>query len=80
MQAPGAPRACDICSILWGAVHGFTNSIEVQATALAIIAPGLLSADCFREVVAVVEVAAVGPRYLAAIGQVMRRQGLALAI
>jgi hypothetical protein len=59
-----------------GAVHSFANSGEVDATALAIITPGILGADYFREVAAIVDAAAGGPPDLAAIGEVMRRHGL----
>ena len=59
-----------------GAVHAFANTGDVDATALAIITPGLLGADYFREVAAVIAAAAGGPPDLAAIGAVMRRHGL----
>ncbi len=59
-----------------GAAHSFANTGEVDATALAIITPGTLGADYFREVAAIVDAAAGGPPDLAAIGEVMRRHGL----
>ncbi len=59
-----------------GAVHRFHNAGDVDATALAIVTPGLLGADYFREIAAVVDAAADGPPDLAAIGVVMRRHGL----
>ena len=59
-----------------GAVHEFANTGDVDATALAIITPGILGADYFREVKAVVDAAAGGPPDLAALGEVMRRHGL----
>lgn len=59
-----------------GAVHSFANSGEVDATALAIITPGILGAAYFREVQAVVDAAGGGPPDPAAIGEVMRRHGL----
>ncbi|MGH2860076.1 MAG: cupin domain-containing protein [Solirubrobacteraceae bacterium] len=59
-----------------GAVHTFANSGAVDATALAIITPGLLGADYFREVAAVIDAAGGGRPDLAAIGEVMRRHGL----
>jgi quercetin dioxygenase-like cupin family protein len=59
-----------------GAVHSFANTGDVDATALAIITPGILGADYFREVKAVVDDAAGGPPDLAALGEVMRRHGL----
>jgi quercetin dioxygenase-like cupin family protein len=58
-----------------GAVHHFDNSADVDATALAIVTPGILGPDYFREVAAVLD-AAVGPPDLAAIAAVMRRHGL----
>ena len=59
-----------------GVIHAFANTGDVDATALAIITPGLLGADYFREVAAVVAAAAGGPPDVAAIGEVMRRHGL----
>ncbi|HET8528707.1 MAG TPA: cupin domain-containing protein [Gaiellaceae bacterium] len=59
-----------------GAVHSFANTGDVDATALAIVTPGILGAYYFREVRAVVEEAAGGPPDLAALGAVMRRHGL----
>jgi quercetin dioxygenase-like cupin family protein len=59
-----------------GAAHSFANTGDVDATALAIVTPGILGADCFREVKAVVDAAAGGPPDLAALGEVMRRHGL----
>jgi quercetin dioxygenase-like cupin family protein len=59
-----------------GAVHSFANTGDVDATALAIVTPGLLGADYFREVAEIVDAAAGGPPDVAAIGAVMRRHGL----
>jgi quercetin dioxygenase-like cupin family protein len=59
-----------------GAVHRFDNPHDVDAKALAIVTPGFLGPDYFREVAAVVEAAAGGPPDLAAIAAVMRRHGL----
>jgi len=61
-------------------VHDFANARDVDATALAIITPGLLGADYFREAAAVIDAAAGGPPDFAAIGEVMRRHGLSPAI
>jgi quercetin dioxygenase-like cupin family protein len=58
-----------------GAVHHFENSADVDATALAIVTPGILGPDYFREVASILD-AAVGPPDLAAIAAVMRRHGL----
>lgn len=59
-----------------GAVHQFDNTGDVDATALAIVTPGLLGPDYFREVAAVLGAAAGGPPDFAALGAVMRRHGL----
>jgi quercetin dioxygenase-like cupin family protein len=59
-----------------GAVHSFANTGDVDATALAIVTPGVLGADYFREVKSVVDAAAGGPPDLVALGEVMRRHGL----
>ena len=59
-----------------GAVHRFDNRGDVAAKALAIVTPGILSPDFFREVAAVLDAAAGGPPDFAAIGEVMRRHGL----
>jgi quercetin dioxygenase-like cupin family protein len=59
-----------------GAVHSFANTGEVDATALAIITPGILGSAYFREIAAIVDAAAGGPPDVAAIGEVMRRHGL----
>jgi quercetin dioxygenase-like cupin family protein len=59
-----------------GVPHSFANTGDVDATALAIVTPGVLGADYFREVAAIVEAAAGGPPDLAALGEVMRRHGL----
>src|SRR6266550_1410755 len=59
-----------------GSVHGFDNTGDVDAKALAIVTPGVLGPDFFREVAAVLDAAAGGPPDLTAIGEVMRRHGL----
>jgi quercetin dioxygenase-like cupin family protein len=59
-----------------GAVHGFENPGEDDARFLAVVTPGLLGPDYFREVADVIAAAAGGPPDLAAIGDVMRRHGL----
>jgi hypothetical protein len=46
---------------------------DVDAKLLAIVSPGILGPDYFRECAAVVEAAAGGPPDLAALGAVMRR-------
>ena len=59
-----------------GAVHHFDNTGELDATALAIVTPGILGPDYFHEAAAVLDAAAGGPPDLAAIAAVMRRHGL----
>jgi quercetin dioxygenase-like cupin family protein len=59
-----------------GAVHRFDNTHAVDAKALAIVTPGVLGPDYFRELAAIVEAAAGGPPDLAAMAEVMRRHGL----
>lgn len=62
-----------------GAVHQFDNTGDVDAKALAIVTPGILGPDYFREVAAILDAAAGGAPNLAAIGVVMRRHGLSPA-
>jgi quercetin dioxygenase-like cupin family protein len=59
-----------------GAVHDFDNTGESDARALAIVTPGILGPDFFREVGAILDAAAGGPPDFAALGGVMRRHGL----
>jgi len=59
-----------------GAVHHFDNKGEVDARALAIVTPGILGPDFFREVGAILDTAVGGPPDRAAIGAVMKRHGL----
>ena len=59
-----------------GAVHQFDNRGEVDARALAIVTPGILGPDYFRDVATILDAAAGGPPDLAAIGAVMKRHGL----
>ena len=66
----------DALCIPRGAVHYFDNQGDGDAKALAIITPGVLGPDFFREVAAVFEAAGGGPPDLAKIGEVMRRHGL----
>ncbi len=68
--------------VLWiprGVVHRFDNTHDVDAKMLAIVSPGILRADYFREMAAVIEAAAGGPPDPAALAQVMRRHGLSPA-
>ena len=58
-----------------GAVHQFANVGDLDAKALAIVTPGNLGPEYFREVAAVLDAAAGGPPDPAAIAAVMRRHG-----
>jgi quercetin dioxygenase-like cupin family protein len=66
----------EVLCIRRGAVHHFDNTQDVDAKALAIVTPGVLGPDYFRELEAVVKASAGGPPDLAAIAAVMRRHGL----
>ena len=68
--------AGDAVCIPRGAVHHFDNHGDTDAKVLAIITPGVLGPDYFREVAAVFAESAGGPPDLARIGEVMRRHGL----
>jgi quercetin dioxygenase-like cupin family protein len=59
-----------------GAVHQFDNTHDSDAKALAVVTPGILRPDYFREVAAILDAAAGGPPDVAALGEVMRRHGL----
>ena len=62
-----------------GAVHRFENLGDADARALAIVTPGILGPQYFRDAAAVLDAAAGGPPDLAAIAEVMRRHGLSPA-
>ena len=66
----------EVLCIPRGVVHKFENEGELDAKSLAIVTPGILGPDYFRDVAAVVDAAAGGPPDLAAIGAVMQRHGL----
>ena len=66
----------DAVCIPRGATHRFDNHGDTDATALAIVTPGALGPDYFRELAAIVEAAAGGPPDLSDIAAVMRRHGL----
>jgi quercetin dioxygenase-like cupin family protein len=59
-----------------GAVHHFTNTGDVDASALGIVTPGILGPDYFRDVASILDAATAGPPDFAAIATVMRRHGL----
>jgi quercetin dioxygenase-like cupin family protein len=66
----------EVLCIPRGAVHRFDNTRDVGARALAIVTPGILGPEYFREVAEVLDAAAGGPPDLAEIAAVMRRHGL----
>jgi quercetin dioxygenase-like cupin family protein len=66
----------EVVCIPRGAVHRFDNNGEVGATALAIVSPGVLGPDYFRDVAAVIQAAAGGPPDPNELAAVMRRHGL----
>ena len=70
----------EVLCIRRGAVHRFENGHDADASALAVVTPGILGPDYFREVADVVAAAAGGPPDVAAIGEVMRRHGLTPAV
>jgi quercetin dioxygenase-like cupin family protein len=62
-----------------GRIHGFENHGSADARFLAIATPAVFGAAYFREIGEVLAASAAGPPDLAAIGEVMRRHGLAPA-
>lgn len=66
----------DVLCIPRGVVHRFDNFHSAGAKMLAIVTPGILGPEYFREIAAVARAAAGGPPDPAAIGEVMRRHGL----
>jgi quercetin dioxygenase-like cupin family protein len=68
--------AGDVLCIPRGVVHKFENEGDAQATNLAVVSPGVLGPQYFRDLAAVVEEAAGGPPDPARIVEVMLRHGL----
>jgi len=66
----------EVLAIPRGVVHGFDNTADVDARALAVVTPGILGSAYFRDIAAVLERAAGGPPDPAALAEVMRRHGL----
>jgi hypothetical protein len=66
----------EVLCIPRGAVHRFDNTRDVDARALAIVTPGILGPDYFREIATILDAAAGGPPDFAALGAAMRRHGL----
>jgi quercetin dioxygenase-like cupin family protein len=64
----------EVLCIPRGVVHHFDNSHDADATQLAIVTPGVLGPDYFRDIAAIVD--AGGPPDLGAIAAVMKRHGL----
>ena len=66
----------EVLCIRRGAIHQFDNTHDVDAKALAVVTPGILGPDYFREVAVILDAAAGGPPDFAALGEVMGRHGL----
>src|SRR5262245_40811862 len=66
----------EVLCIPRGAVHRFDNTSGVDATMLAVVTPGVLSPDYFRELAPLVGAAGGRPPHHAAIAGVRRRHGL----
>jgi quercetin dioxygenase-like cupin family protein len=66
----------DVLCIRRGIVHRFDNDHEADSKMLAIVSPGILGPEYFREIARVVGAATGGPPDTAAIADVMRRHGL----
>lgn len=66
----------DVLCIPRGAIHRFDNLHSEDATVLAVITPGILGPDYFREISATVKASAGGPPDPAAMAAIMRRHGL----
>ena len=62
-----------------GAVHEFANPHDADARMLAVVTPGILGPDYFREVAAILDAAVDGPPDYVALGEVMSRHGLTCA-
>lgn len=69
-------RPGEVLCIPRGAIHRFDNFQSAGATMLAIVTPGVLRPDYFREIAAVIDAATGGPPNPAAIAEVMRCHGL----
>ena len=66
----------EVLCIPRGVVHRFDNDHEADAKMLAIVSPGILSFDYFREMAGVIKGATDGPPDPAALAEVMGRHGL----
>src|SRR5215210_9283554 len=63
----------EVLCIRRGVVHRFDNDHGVEAKMLAIVTPGVLGPEYFREMAAVIEAATGGPPDPAALVEVMQR-------
>jgi quercetin dioxygenase-like cupin family protein len=66
----------EVLCIRRGVVHRFDNDHEADAKMLAIVSPGILSPEYFREMAAVIKAATDGPPDPVALAEVMGRHGL----
>ena len=66
----------EVLCIPRGVVHRFDNVGSDNSKMLAIVSPGVLGPDYFRECAAVIKASAGGPPDLVALAAVMRRHGL----
>ena len=66
----------NVLCIRRGVVHHFDNLHDLDAKALAIVTPGILGPDYFRELAIIIDAASGGPPDAAAVAAVMRRYGL----
>lgn len=66
----------EVLCIPRGVVHRFDNDHEVDAKMLAIVSPGILSFDYFREMATVIKATTGGPPDPVALAEVMGRHGL----
>lgn len=64
----------DCCFIPRGAVHGFINSKQQNAKALAVVTPAAIGSDFFKEMAAIVN--AGGPPDIERVKAVMSKHGL----
>ncbi len=69
-------RPGEVLCIPRGAIHRFDNLHAEPAKCLAVLTPGILGPEYFREIAAVLKASAGGPPNLAAVGEVMLRHGL----
>jgi quercetin dioxygenase-like cupin family protein len=66
----------EVLCIPRGAVHRFDNRGTEGSKTLAIVTPGILGPDYFREIAVVIQASAGGPPDHAALADVMRRHGI----